>query len=332
MIQLADPRYRLLDGPTPLKQLARLEGKVGRTGLYLKRDDRMDIALGGNKLRSLEFWLGAALAEGADMLLVAGGAMSNLCRLTAATAALAGLDCIVFHNAPADGPSRDMAFVNRLFGAELRFLGAVGEEARGAAMRQAAGEFRAAGRRPYIVGDAVIGALGYVLAAEELALQARTAAPALRHVFLAGSMGPTEAGFIFGNALLDEPFTVHLVSVEYDEAELIARTRRIYDGLAAHTGLAVPDFGALGIVCHMDWLGAGYGQPTDASEQAILTLARTEGILIEHVYTAKTFAAFLALSVNGGIPADEAAAMIHTGGVPALFSQFGLFRSLAAPA
>lgn len=328
MIHLNDPRHRLLETATPLQRLSRLEARTGRAGLYLKRDDQMDIAFGGNKLRSLEFWLGAALAEGADMLLVAGGAMSNLCRLTAATAAMAGLDCVVFHNAPADAASRDQAFLNRLFGAELRFLGAVGEDEREAAMRQAEQEFRAAGRRPYLVGDAVVGALGYVLAAEELWNQARAAGLALRHVFLAGSMGPTEAGFIFGNALLGLPFAVHLVSVEYEEAELAARTQLIYDGLARHTGCAVPAFATLGVTCHMDWLGAGYGEPTAEAERAILTLARTEGILLEHVYTAKTFAALLALATQGVLPDGEAAAMIHTGGVPALFSQFDLFRSL----
>lgn len=328
MIQLNDPRHRLLETATPLQRLARLESRTGRSGLYLKRDDQMDIALGGNKLRSLEFWLGAALAEGADMLLVAGGPMSNLCRLTAATAAMVGLDCIVFHNAPADAASRDQAFLNRLFGAELRFLGAVDEDERGAAMRQAAQELRAAGRRPYVIGDAMVGALGYVLAAEELWEQAKAAGPAPRHVFLAGSMGPTEAGFIFGNALLGGPFAVHLVSVEYGAAELAARTQLIYDGLARHTGFAVPGFATLDVTCHMDWLGAGYGQPTNEAERAILTLARTEGILLEHIYTAKTFAAFLALCTSGVIPAGEAAAMIHTGGVPSLFSQFDLFRSL----
>lgn len=324
---LRDPRITLLNGPTPLQRLNYLEARLGRPGLYMKRDDLMEIALGGNKLRSLEFWLGAAKAAGADVLLVAGGAMSNLCRLTAATAAMTGFDCIIFHNSADNETNRQASFLNKLFGAEIRYLGPVSEQQRGDAIQKAVADLTANGRKPYIVGDAVVGALGYVVAASELHDQARLHEKPLRHVFLAGSMGPTETGFIFGNALLGCPFEVHLVSVEYGQAELAARISRIYDDLRHHTKLPVPDLDDVPVHYHMDYLGGGYGQPTSVSEQAIISLARTEGILIEHVYTAKTFAGFTALAQGGQIPADEPACLIHTGGTASLFSQFGMFKS-----
>ena len=325
---LRDPRLALLNDPTPLQRLGYLEAKMGRPGLYMKRDDLMEIGLGGNKLRSLEFWLGAARRAGADVLLVAGGAMSNLCRLTAAAASMTGFDCIVFHNSADNETNRQRSFLNKLFGAEVRYLGSVTEQQRAEALLKAAADLTAQGRKPYIVGDAVVGALGYVVAAAEMHEQARGQDNPLRHVFLAGSMGPTEAGFIFGNALLGSPFEVHLVSVEYGQAELAARVNRIYDDLRTHTGLTVPDLDEVPVHYHMDYLGAGYGQPTVASEQAIVSLARTEGILIEHVYTAKTFAGFVDLIERGHIPADEPAGIIHTGGTPSLFSQFGLFKTI----
>ncbi len=321
-------RQIILDHPTPLQQLKHLETALGRKGLYIKRDDHMEIALGGNKLRSLEFWVGAAMDEGADVLLVAGGAMSNLCRLTAAAAAMHGLDCVIFHNAEISATAEKQSFLNRIFGAELRFIGNVSEEHRATIVTEAAEDMRLAGRKPYIVGDAILGALGYAAAAYELYAQSVSQDAAIRHVFLSGSMGPTEAGFIFGNALLGNPFAVHLVSVEYGQAELAARVARIYDGLRDNTGLQVAAFDELPVYYHMDYLGDGYGQPTKKAEEALLLLARSEGILTEYVYTAKTAAAFIELSENGYIAQDEASCFLHTGGVPSLFSQFDLFKSL----
>lgn len=326
---LREPRYDLVKVPTPLQRLSGFERKLGRSGLFMKRDDLMEIGLGGNKLRSLEFWLGAALQQRADIVLVAGGATSNLCRLTAAAASMAGLDCLIVHNAEESPANRERSFLNRLFGAETRFIGAVGEEERGAATKAAAAELTRQGRTPYIVGDAVLGALGYVLAAFELHEQSQREAAPLRHVVLAGSMGPTEAGFIFGNAMLGHPFQVHLVSVEYEQAELEARLCRIYGGIAERTGFSVGGLEQAPLHYHMAHLGGGWGVPTPESEAAIVAFARTEGILVEHVYTAKTCAGFLDLVANGGIPADEPACIIHTGGTASLFAQREQFQTVS---
>ncbi|MGO4170795.1 1-aminocyclopropane-1-carboxylate deaminase/D-cysteine desulfhydrase [Bosea sp. TAF32] len=325
---LREARHVLLDTPTPLQRLHRFEEKLARPGIYAKRDDLMPIALGGNKLRSLEYWLGDALRQKADILLVGGGASSNLCRLTAAAASLVGLDCLVLHNAADTQENRQASFLNRLFGAELRFLGPVDESQRNAALAAAAAELARQGRTPYIVGDPVLGAMGYVRAAFELHEQSQGEEAPIKHVFLAGSMGPTEAGFLFGNALLGHPFRIHLVSVEYALTELAGRVRAIYEGLRERTGLDVDSLEAAPLHYHMGYLGDGWGAPTPASEAAILSFARTEGILIEHVYTAKTCACFLERVADGGIAGGEPACVLHTGGTAALFSQFSLFRTL----
>ena len=328
MIQLPDPRFVLLDQPTPLQRIPRMQERLNHPCLFVKRDDHMTLALGGNKVRSLEFWLGRARAEGADILLVGGGANSNLCRLTAAAAAMAGLDCVVLHNSAPTHAGRYESFLNSVLGAEVRFLGDIDEAGRAQALSAAAATLRNQGRTPYVVGDAIVGALGYVRAAAELLAQSRAAGIPLRHVFLPGSMGTTEAGFIFGNALLGHPFEVHLVSVEYDQAELAARIDRITRGLAEHTGLAREAVMDGHIHYHMDFLGEGYNKPTPACEQAILSFARMEGILLEHTYTGKTFAGFMAMVQEGLFPRDEGVCAVHTGGVPALFSQYEMFDSI----
>ncbi|HEY9566999.1 MAG TPA: pyridoxal-phosphate dependent enzyme, partial [Thalassobaculum sp.] len=139
-------------------------------------------------------------------------------------------------------------------------------------------------------------------------------------VVLPGSMGPTEAGFLFGCALLDLDLTVHLVSVEYDAEELAGRIAGIVDGLARHSGRTPGDWQRR-MAIHMDQLGDGYGRPTPESVAAVATCARLEGFFLEHTYTAKTFAGLLRMLGDGTIPADEPTCFIHTGGVPALFGQ-----------
>jgi 1-aminocyclopropane-1-carboxylate deaminase/D-cysteine desulfhydrase-like pyridoxal-dependent ACC family enzyme len=322
------PRHPLLEGPTRLQRLAGLERRLERTGLYVKRDDEMGIAVGGNKLRSLEFWLGEALARGARTLLVAGGPSSNQCRLTAAAASMAGLECIVFHNADSNPEAERASLLSRVYGARIEYIGPVDEQRRAEHVARAADVIRREGGKPYIVGDAAVGALGYLVAAGELAAQSRETGAGIRHVFLPGSMGPTEAGFILGNRLIGGPFEVHVVSVEYEERELAARIEKILQDAIALLGIAPPPAAAADVHIHMGELGPGYAVPTRASEAALLTLARSDGLLLEHVYTAKTAAGFLDCLARELVPKQAPAAFIHTGGVPSLFAQLDWFRTL----
>lgn len=319
------PRVRLLDQPTPLERLFRIESLTGHDSLWIKRDDAVPLGLGGNKVRSLEFWLGEALAQSSDIVIVAGKTVSNLCRLTAAAAAKLGLDCLVLHNDHEPVRDEGNLLLSRLFGASFRFLGPIEEEERATRAREAAAELRREGRRPYIVGDDVTGALGYLLGALELHQQAQEKGIDLRHILLPGSMGTTEAGFLFGSALLGQPFVVHLVSVEYAVDELSARIEGIYRGIVERTGIRPAGD-------YRDWtrfydgyLGAGYEKPTPESLAAIRTFASREGLLFENTYTSKPAAALLDLVTKGILPRGEPVCLLHTGGVPALFSQADLF-------
>jgi 1-aminocyclopropane-1-carboxylate deaminase/D-cysteine desulfhydrase-like pyridoxal-dependent ACC family enzyme len=307
------PRVRLLDGPTPFDDAPRLARAIGLTSLRLKRDDAMGLGLGGNKVRSLEFWLGAAEAAGADTLVVAGGQASNQCRLTAAAAARRGLHCTILYDGARPPQMRGNLRLAELFGAELRFDATQHEAARPAALARACEELQKRGRTPYVIGDAALGALGYVAAMVELDAQARACAPAPRHLFVAGSMGTTEAGILIGNALLGAPFKVHLVSVEYEEAELRRRIAGIATDACRLLGIDAP---TLTYGVRMDQRGAGHGVPTPESEAAQVLAGASEALVTETTYTAKTLAGLIAAVADGTVPADDTACFWHTGGTP----------------
>ena len=275
----------------------------------------MSLALGGNKVRSLEYWLGEALDRDCDVIVVAGATPSNQCRLTAAAAAKLGLEChILYAGNDRTHPNLRIA---EMMGPQIRFLGPVDEKERGLLADRYVTELKAAGRRPYLIGDPIIGALGYARAAQELLDQTRDRNIDLRHIVLPGSMGVTEAGLIFGAAILDLPWTFHLVSVEYPEEVLRSRIADILNGLCRLTGFA-PGSDMVNPVCiHMNQLGQGYGTPTEASLHASRLFGRLEALILEQTYVAKTFAGLVDLVAKREILPEENACILHTGGVPA---------------
>lgn len=315
------PRIDLVGGPTALEPMRRVGRATGHPQLWVKRDDCMPLAFGGNKVRSLEFWIGEALAQGSDMLVVAGGLASNQVRLTAAAAAKVGLEALVLFAGDASAPLRGNALLTERLGARIRRLGPVDEEERGRLAGQAVADLRAAGRRPYLIGDPFLGGLGYVKAAQELAEQADALDLDLRHILLPGSMGVTEAGMIVGAAVLGLPWTFHLVSVEYEAEVLRARLEAIAGGVAGLIGRALPAGWLDRVRIDVGQLGEGYARPTAASLHAARTFAELEALVIEQTYVAKTFAGLLAYVADRVIRPDEAACIVHTGGTPSVFEQ-----------
>lgn len=312
------PRYPLTDTYTPLDHLRNLGEFLDCPELFVKRDDAMPLGLGGNKLRSLEFWIGEAMTQGCDTLVVAGHPVSNQCRLTAAAAAKAGLRCVILHS---DNPPPRIdgnLMLNYMFGAEISFLGPVDETRRAQLAQQKAEELRSDGAKPYVIGNPVLGAMGYVRGAQELLQQASENNLAFDHLILPGSMGPTEAGFLYG--LLDGGFAgqVHIISVEYGRLELANRIELIFNSVCDLLGK--PDRAIEEIAVFDDrFLGEGYGKKTPQSEAAMELFARKEALLLDPIYTAKPFAASLALIEDGSIPRNSPICLLHTGGVPSLF-------------
>lgn len=321
------PRVQLFQAPTALERMVRLEKEINGANLYIKRDDCMSLGMGGNKLRSLEFWMGRALEDKNDLVVVAGAPVSNQCRLAAAAAAKVGLDCLILHSA--DKPERveGNLLLNYLMGAEIRFIGPVNEEERGQVASETVEALKKNGRSPYLIGDSTLGALGYVSCAFELYAQQLEQECDIKHVFLSGSMGTTEAGFILGNVLLGSPFEIHLISVEYDKNELGARIKKIFNNACAYLNIEVKKY-TNAVHIYEEYLGGGYNAPTAEALEAISLAASKEGLFLENTYTSKTFGGMLDLVKKRVVPLEEAACFIHTGGIPALFAQQDLIQPL----
>ena len=309
-------RVRLAALPTPLVPAPRLAEVVGAGALYVKRDDLTGFAFAGNKARPLEFLLAAALEEGADTLVTGGAPGSNFCAAAAAAAARAGLRCeLVIAGNPAPGPASASASglgpalaLARSWGAAVRWTGVAERDSVDAGLPAAAAELAAAGRRPYLMprgGASGLGAVGYALAALEVHEQlAACGADSARVVVAAGS-GGTLAGLVAGNVLAGRPLTLvgAAVSRPADETarRVLALARECLRVLGGSE--AGPDD-----VVVADARGPGHGlaspEGTAAAEQAM----RTEGLMVDPVYTAKALALVSRYAAGGNV------VFWHTGG------------------
>ena len=318
------PRHRLIGEPSPFHRLDRLERLLGsRTELWIKREDLLPLAFGGNKLRNLEFLIGAALADGADTLITSGRRWSNHCRLTAAAGAHAGLAVhLVLSGPPAEAadPSRHSpaASLEALLGAQVTQLPTADREAREQAVTAIAERVRSAGGRPYVIpvgGTGLPGAWGQVLAVDELLAQAadRNAMPDL--IVLPSATGGTQAGLLAGLRAGGSAASVRGVLVARTDDELRPAITATLDELGRGLGRPVP---ADEIELDPSQLGDGYGSPTAAADEATALLARSEGILVDPIYTAKALAG-LVEGVRSGRWDGRRVVFWHAGGTPGLF-------------
>ena len=308
--------------PTPLARLSRLEQQWGHSGLYIKRDDMTGLGPGGNKLRSLEFLLGEAVEEKADVILASGPLQSNLCTLAAAACAKAGLQCILVHNGDEPRHMEGNVLLNRLLGAQSHYLGPVTAEERSAYVEKLAREL-SGGHRPYIVRNGATsgrGCLGYVKAVPELVRQTREMGLENLTLFAPGGNGGVASGLIYGNALCGFPFHIVIISVENDRETLTADIRRTIKEAEGILNLPFP--GALEESCVIDdsYRGGGWGEDTDQSSQIITQFAQAEGILIENIYNSKVLVGMRDYVCSG--KTDGPACFLHTGGFGSLFAQY----------
>jgi 1-aminocyclopropane-1-carboxylate deaminase/D-cysteine desulfhydrase-like pyridoxal-dependent ACC family enzyme len=315
------PRFRLLDGPSPLARLGRFsEALADGAEVWIKREDLLPLAFGGNKLRNLEFLVGAALAEGADTLVTSGRSWSNHCRLTAAAGAKAGLDVHLVLTGPprqpgGEGPNQ---VLDELLGATVHVTAGEDRAERTALVETVVAQLRAEGRRPYAIGvggTGPIGAAGQVLAGLELAEQLATQGIGEATVVLPSATGGTQAGLLSGLALAAPPaHRVAGIAVAAPAAELRLAVEALLEGLAPLAGTHVP---SADVDLADDQLGDGYGRPTTAARSATVLLARTEGIVVDPIYTAKALAGLVARVRDGRLGGPIV--FWHAGGTPGLF-------------
>lgn len=318
------PRITLAHLPTPLEEMPRLQEALGGgPRLLIKRDDQTGLATGGNKTRKLEFLVAEALAQGADTLVTVGAPQSNHCRQTAAAAAKMGLRCVlVLRGDPLPRSEWDgNLLLDDLLGAEFRWAG---DRDREEVMGEAADELRAAGARPYLIplgGSVPTGATAYVAALEELAEQVAGWGERLDRVVFSSGSGGTHAGMLVGVKALGLATRVEGIYND-KESGLLDKIKALTPATAEHLGLKL-DFVAGDYVLHEVYGAPGYGVITDAEREAISLLARTEGIILDPVYTARALAGLIDLARRGVYGSDETIVFWHTGGVAGLFPRAG---------
>lgn len=313
------PRVRLACLPTPLEELPRLAKALGGPRLYIKRDDQTGLAGGGNKARKLEYSVAEALRQGADTIITLGGVQSNHCRQTAAAAARCGLRCVVVLRGHAPATSNGNLLLDYLLGAQVVFSG---DRAREAVAEEVAQDQRAAGRRPHVIpvgASNEIGTVGFVAAIEELDSQLKEQRLNVDHVVFASSSFGTQAGLCVGAKAIG--FTPRIVAIAIDSsrAELRAGVAALADATIRRLGLKLavtPDE----VVAYDSYLGAGYAIMGEPEKEAISLVARTEGILLDPVYTGRAMAGLIDLIRKGEFGKDETIVFWHTGGAAALFA------------
>ncbi|HEY4408974.1 MAG TPA: pyridoxal-phosphate dependent enzyme [Acidimicrobiia bacterium] len=315
------PRTSLAVLPTPLLPAPRLSQAVG-IEVWVKRDDLTGLLLGGNKARKLEFLCGEAQARGADTLVTGGGAGSNHVQLTAAAATRLGLGCIAvcYGDAPLSEPL-GLRLARRL-GADVVFTGSPDRASVDTRLDEVAAKLTADGRVPYVIprgGASAVGAVGYALAAVELADQLATAGVGRATLLLSTGSCGTQAGLVAGAAgaagsLTGQGFSVVGVPVSRPPEECVERIARLASGCAERLGsdltFTPSDINLLG-----GYLGPGYGKASPEGDEAAALAARTEGLVLDPVFTAKAMAALIAEAKRGTLAGPVV--FLHTGGTPA---------------
>lgn len=327
------PRLSLAHLPTPIEPLPRLSARLGGPQVFVKRDDATGLALGGNKVRKLEYLLADAIEQGATTVITSGGVQSNHARQTAAAAARLGLACELVLPEIVDIPSHEYrhggnVLIDRLCGAKVHVV------PDGAAAQQRIADIerrvRNDGRAPYTIpvgGSNALGALGYAAAAVELLRQCESGDQSPRQSFdalvvangSAGTHAGLLAGLLAGLAEGQALPRVYGISVAASAEIQVPKTVRLAEETLSLVGIAGVD-----VVRHVtvldDYIGPGYGQPTAEAYEAIELAARLEGLLLDPVYTGKAMAGLVDLVRRGEFRPDQRVLFWHTGGAPGLFA------------
>jgi D-cysteine desulfhydrase family pyridoxal phosphate-dependent enzyme len=303
------PRTPFLGAPTPIHRLERLEKAIySPFPIFIKRDDAIPFAFGGNKVRKLELVMAAALSEGADTVITCGGVQSNHCRATAAAAARLGLECHLVLSGDAPRALTGNTRLDELLGARLHFVASRSD--RMPMMTALEGRLRAKGRRPKVIplgASTPLGAAGLALAVFEMLDQGHR--PDV--IVHASSSGGTQAGLLAGLALAGLEPRVIGISADESEASLRGLVEDLEKGILA---LAQSSAAPQRAEVQDSFVGEGYGIPTAASREAQTLLARSEAIIVDHTYTAKALAGLIALVRGRSAAGGSSVLFWHTGG------------------
>lgn len=313
-------RVPLAVTPTPLETMDRLGKAIGLDHLWVKRDDLTGLAGGGNKARKLEYLMADAEDKGCDHIVTTGGKQSNSCRMTAAAANRLGMGCTLVLGDPDPGTRQGNLLLDEILGAELVFMDAPEAPEMMAGVERESERLRAAGKKVYPVpvgGTTPLGELGYVRAAREFAEQAEGSG--IDTIVVAVGSAGTIAGLSLGLKMFTRGIRLIGVSVSRPESRLKNYIAEMANEAASLLGIATrvtPDDYEI----TDGFIGAGYAIPTPGAQEALRLTARTEGIFLDPVYTAKAMSALIANARDGSLADSNGVCFWHTGGVPAIYA------------
>jgi 1-aminocyclopropane-1-carboxylate deaminase/D-cysteine desulfhydrase-like pyridoxal-dependent ACC family enzyme len=315
------PRVRLGSFPTPLEHLPRLTAALGGPQLFVKRDDLTGLAFGGNKTRTLEYVLGDLLQEQPEVLVTGANIQSNWSRQSAAAAAKLGIPIVLVLRNTEMQEIQGNVLLDLLLGADVRFVSepdvtfVVSEQ-----LDLVVDELRGHGRRAFKIDPwSPSAAVGYVAMVAELQEQCEAAGIAPTRIWTAAA-GPTHSGLILGTKALGWAVAITgIAPIRWAGASMEARTAESANLAAGVLGLDV-SVAENEVESNDGYIGPGYGRPSEAGLAAMRTVARTEGLLLDPVYTGKAMAALIDHVERGLLTDQDSVVFLHTGGLPALFA------------
>jgi D-cysteine desulfhydrase len=325
------PRRRYTPFFTPMERAPNLSGALGGPEIWIKRDDLLGLAAGGNKTRKLEFLVADALAQGRDTLITVGAPQSNHCRLTLAAANKEGLKCrLVLEQRVAgsyDPSASGNNFLYNLLGVEAVTVVNAGEDLN-AAMGKIAGELEAQGRKGYIIpggGSNALGALGYVACAHEIAAQSFDLGVSFDAIVVASGSCGTHSGLLVGAKSVNFDAPITGINVRRERGEQEANLLKLAIETARLLDIEAPKAGE--VTALDEWVGPGYSLPTEEMTEAVRMTARTESVLLDPVYSGKAMAGLIGLTRRGHFKRGQRVLFVHTGGSPALYAYQDVLRA-----
>lgn len=325
------PRISLTTLPTACSKMTNLTKLIGGPDLYIKRDDVMELAHGGNKTRKLEYGLAEALNNGAKAVVTQGGLQSNHVRQTCSGAAKVGLEAHVILSNPVPEMKEELMgsgnyLMDQLMDAHIY----IAEDGRGPVVDKVIADLTAAGKKPYNIPAGAsngIGSIGYMRAARELIGQWNEMGISPSHIITATGSCGTQSGLLMGLRYFGNTTTKVIgISVSAPSAALEARMREVLNMISDVTGIDKNFIKDEDIIVNDNYFGEGYGRPTEDGITAIRTVASHEGVILDPVYTGKGMSAMLDMVKNGKLENARDVVFLHTGGAPAIHPYAAFFK------
>lgn len=321
------PRIRLANLPTPLEEMPRLSKVLGGPKIWIKRDDLTGLAFGGNKVRKLEFEMADAVKQGADVIVAGGVIQSNHALATTVAARRLGMKIVLLLRGEDPQEYTGNLLLDHILGAEIRFIQAEWHKSV-EVTRNVVEELKGKGYNPYVAPfSSPLGSVGYVNAVLELQEQAKRMNLKVNCLVHAAGSGGTQAGLIVGSKALEIGIDVIGIATESDGDWLLNTTTQIADECARLLDLDLTvtkdDVKIL-----YDYVGEGYGILDEKSKETIKLVARTEGIILDPVYTSKAMTGLMDLLKKGHFKNYGNIVFLHTGGIPAISAYKDELKSL----